>query len=54
VGNLTTIGVAHNWSNAAGTEGIDDLILGRLPEVALAASVPRGFEKFDGIAGRVL
>jgi hypothetical protein len=35
-------------------KGIDDLILGRLPEVAPAASVPRGFEKFDRIAGGVL
>jgi hypothetical protein len=54
VGNLTIIGVAHSWSKAAETEGIDDLILGRLPEVAPAASDPRGFEKFDGIARGVL
>ena len=53
-GNLASIGVAHSWSNAAETEGIDDLILGRLPGMAPVASVPRGFEKFDGIAGGVL
>jgi hypothetical protein len=39
----------------AETEGIDDLILGRLLEVApVAVSVPWGFEKFDGIARGIL
>src|SRR5215208_2666271 len=39
----------------AETEGIDDLILGRLLEMApVAVSVPWGFEKFDGIARGVL
>jgi hypothetical protein len=39
----------------AETEGIDDLILGRLPEVApVAVSVPWGFEKFDGVARGIL
>ncbi len=38
----------------AETESIDDLILGRLPEVAPAVSVPWGFEKFDGVARGVL
>ena len=36
----------------AETEGIEDLILGRLPETA-SASVPWGFEKLDGVAGGV-
>jgi hypothetical protein len=39
----------------AETESIDDLILGRLPEVApVAVSVPWGFEKFDGVARGIL
>jgi hypothetical protein len=39
----------------AETEGINDLILGRLPEVApVAVSVPWGFEKFDGVARGIL
>jgi hypothetical protein len=39
----------------AETESIDDLILGRLPEVApVALSVHWGFEKFDGVARGIL
>ena len=37
------------------TKDIEDLILGRLPETAMApASVPWRFEKFDGVAGGIL
>ena len=54
MGNLATIGVAHSRSNAAETEGINGPILGRLPEMTPAVSAPRGFEKFDGVAGGVL
>jgi hypothetical protein len=35
-------------------EGIEDLAVGRLPETVALASVPRGFEELDGIAGGVL
>jgi hypothetical protein len=39
----------------AETEGSDDLILGRLLEVApVVVSVSWGFEKFDGIARGIL
>jgi hypothetical protein len=39
----------------AETEGIDELILGRLLEVApVTLSVAWGFEKFDGIARGIL
>src|SRR5918992_2688223 len=37
----------------AETDGVEDLAVGRLPKTALA-SVPWGFEKFDGVAGGVL